>query len=200
MDKQCLTIVLHKVKAHSGDLYNEKVDQLAKQCYDSSAILFNLNHLKQHHISYNGMCVTVPIRPFIQDITQSITYNNFQHLFVINKHHYLNIHWLATAFYLNDNIATARTSYEASAVKKKKYQRLMELLPTMEVLKVRHPNVFNQNWLCVRCESDDETFNHIWECLTSWTSMKSIIHNSQLFLRDLIKDDNIFAEIQLLPI
>jgi len=74
MDKQCLTIVLHKVKAHSGDLYNEKVDQLAKQCYDSSALLFNLNYLKHHHISYN------------------------QHLFVINEHNYLNIHWLATAF------------------------------------------------------------------------------------------------------
>ncbi|CAG8764919.1 16701_t:CDS:1, partial [Funneliformis caledonium] len=64
---------------------------------------------------FKGMCVQVPIRPFIQDTTQSITYNNFQNLAVINKYQHLNIHWLATAFYLNDNIATARTSYEASA-------------------------------------------------------------------------------------
>ena len=77
IDKQHLTIVMRKVKAHSGDLYNEKVDQLAKQCYDSSALLFNLTYIKQHHISYKGMCVTVPIRPLIQDITQSIMYNNF---------------------------------------------------------------------------------------------------------------------------
>ena len=200
IDKQHLTIVMRKVKAHSGDLYNEKVDQLAKQCYDSSALLFNLTYIKQHHISYKGMCVTVPIRPLIQDITQSIMYSNFQHLSVINKYHHLNIHWLATAFYLNDNIATACTSYEASAVKKKKIQRLIEFLPTMEVLKLRHPNVFDQTWFCVRCESDDESFNHIWECPTSWTLMRSIIQDSQLFLWDLIKDDNIFAEIQSLPI
>ncbi|CAG8745488.1 16575_t:CDS:1, partial [Funneliformis caledonium] len=78
------------------------------------------------------MCVSIPIRPFIQDITQSITLNNFQHLAVINKYHNLNIYWLAIAFYLNDNIANACTSYKASAVKKKKLQRLIELLPTME--------------------------------------------------------------------
>src|SRR4051812_27388669 len=141
------------------------------------------------------MCVTVPIRPFIKDITQSIIYNNFHQLAIINKHHHLEINWLALTFYLNDNTAAARISYEASAVKKKKIQRLMKLLPTMEVLKVRHPQLFDPTWLCVKCECDYETFTYIWECPILWTNVKLIITDSQLYLRDLINNDFVFVDI-----
>src|SRR3954463_447469 len=89
IDEQNLSLILHKVKGHSGDLYNEKVDQLAKNCLDSAALTFSLSNLKQYYYRYNGMCITVPIRPFIKDITQSIIYNKFQQLPVINKHHQL---------------------------------------------------------------------------------------------------------------
>ncbi|CAG8609074.1 5506_t:CDS:2 [Funneliformis caledonium] len=88
---------------------------------------------------------------------------------VFDFYQHLNINWYATSFCINDNIASAYTSYEASTVQKKKIQRLLEMLPTMEILKIRYPNIYDPTWLCFRCDCADETYSHIWECPTTWT-------------------------------
>ncbi|CAG8742007.1 2833_t:CDS:1, partial [Funneliformis caledonium] len=60
------------------------------------------------------------------------------------KHQHLNINWTATSFYINDNVAATHISYEALVVRKKKIQRLLEMLSTIKILKKSHPDIFDQ--------------------------------------------------------
>ena len=73
---------------------------------------------------------------------QSIVYEHFQHLHLIKKYQQFPINWLATTFYINYNIACAHISYKALAIKKKKIQRMLEILPIIKILKIRHLNIF----------------------------------------------------------
>jgi hypothetical protein len=72
----------------------------------------------------------------------------------------------------------------------KKFQRLFEMLPSVEVLKIRHPSLFSSSVLCPRCDAADEDFLHIWTCPMIDYQMKLLIQCVKDFLR-LITDTRI---------
>src|SRR3954470_12884223 len=93
--------------------------------------------------------ISISLRQFIKELYRESSILDLSNLSVLSKS--VNIvrpHWLATSFALNDNIASGCTSYVASAIRKAKYQRMLEMLPTLKILKIRHPALFSLTSLC----------------------------------------------------
>ncbi|CAI2201991.1 4225_t:CDS:1, partial [Funneliformis geosporum] len=42
-------------------------------------------------------------------------------------------------------------------------------------MKATQPTIYNTTWLCCRCNTDKEYFNHIWTCPKAKKEMKRII-------------------------
>ena len=173
-----LTLHFTKVKAHSDDSHNNQVDQLAK--LDGPNILINFDNLDDIIVPFlHNMPILLPTRTTIKYLLQSKRFNDVIQLPHFAKYQFLNINWNNTFLFLNDNEARAATSYQASYTKKQKLKFMLEMLPSLEVLKKRSPNLYQQNWTCCRCQIDSEDFNHIWTCRHSQNLMLSIINSTK---------------------
>jgi hypothetical protein len=88
------------------------------------------------------------------------------------------INWLASTFILNNNGLFTSTSYQDSGLKKQKYKFLLEMLPTIEILKIRHPSLYHSSLLCFHCSVIEEDFNHIWLCSSSSNQKCALINST----------------------
>jgi hypothetical protein len=61
--------------------------------------------------------------------------------------------------YLKEGEKALTTSYWTTR-RRKKIQRLIEEMPTIEQCKKSTHEIY-KNWKCVRCERKKETFNHV---------------------------------------
>src|SRR5215208_2264367 len=161
-----ISIELHKVKAHSNDHYNNVVDALAKT--DGPTLTPN-NKLLGHYynIYFNKDIVLIPPRLFVKDLFRLLDFHNIQLLPHFKKYSTMDVDWIRTSFILNDNENNSYTSFKASSIRKFKVKLMFELLPTLEILKLRHPNLYDQSWTCPRCSCSYETFNHVLTCAKS---------------------------------
>jgi hypothetical protein len=175
-------VSLRKVKAHSGDIHNEAVDKLAKSSLYSPALQLNIENNDRLSLSFNDFPIALPIRYFLKNLNRADTLCSFLNLDIIAIYDTHDINWMITARYISDNIANSFTTYEASTLKAKKLQRLLELLPTMEVLKKRHPLIYNTSWKCFRCHAENEDFSHIWTCISVQAELFNIIELSKQHL------------------
>src|SRR5215216_1607070 len=65
------------------------------------------------------------------------------------------------------------------------------MLPTMVVLNKRHPDIFDNSWICFICNSDHEDFNHIWTCTSrTYVMLKLIDEAKTLLANDLQLEEN----------
>jgi hypothetical protein len=147
---------------------------------------------------YEQLPIILPIRHFLKDFFRSRAMSDLISYNVISKHASILIHWSATTFALKDNLNPSCTSYIASSLRKHKYQRLLEMLPTLEVMKKRHPLLYDSTSLCPRCSLDDETFYHIWLCSSVHYEMMDIILLSKAHLMMLTNSSDLL-EIDRLP-
>jgi len=79
---------------------------------------------------------------------------------------------------LDNDEPSSSTSFLASSKKKSHVKYLIEELPTIEHMKKRRPDLYN-NWLCPNCESQQETFSHVWLCSSVSHVMNQIITASK---------------------
>ena len=180
-----LDVNLIKVKAHSNNLLNNKVDAMAKDALTHPVLQINMTDAPQSFCRYNNQPVLLPIRQLVKDIFRHKHLQHILSLHVFSRYQpFFKINWIATSFCLSDNVATNHTSYVASATRMKKFQRLLEMLPTVEILKIRHPSLFSPSALCPQCEAADEDFLHIWTCPMVDYQMKLLIQR----VKDLLKD------------
>ena len=125
---------MHKVKAHSGVTFNEKVDKMAKEALTSNALHITPADKSHPSLHLQQLALATPIRPLIKDITRAEHLVSLLNLDVNHKYFTLDINWMATAFCISDNDASSVTTFEMSALKRKKIQRILEMLSTMVVL------------------------------------------------------------------
>src|SRR2546430_9047561 len=57
-------------------------------------------------------------------------------------------------------------------------------LPTVEKLKIRHPDLYKNDLTCIRCNIKKETISHIWEC----SQVNNLIVNFELELKEWLND------------
>ncbi len=96
---------------------------------------------------------------------------------------------------------SSSTSFLASSVKRSKIKYLIEELPTVEHIKKRRPDLYD-NWLCPRCNLQQESFNHIWLCSGVTTLMARIILETKTNLHHLVSEvvtTSLPSRVHLIP-
>src|SRR3990170_1623690 len=164
METLNLQVIMHKVKSHNNNYFNEQTDALAKQaCTLEPPIQFNCNKRYKVAPLYKGIEIEVNLRRFIKDITITNEIYTFLQQKRNLKYNTVRIDWLATTAIINDDEAMSSTSFKSSYYKSKKVKLLIEELPTLDFLKATKPKIYNNSWTCPFC-NNNETFFHVWTC------------------------------------
>jgi ribonuclease HI len=136
IEERNISLTLTKVKAHSNDPYNDKVDQLAKSSLHSSSISITFNHIP--YFSYIPLFEQMPIftafRPLIKDFLQTKHFMAYYLLKRNKKYTNLEINYKLT-FQLLKLGSPSTTSFEESRAHCRRIKFLLEQLPTIEFLK-----------------------------------------------------------------
>ena len=159
----------------SGKIINIHANGLETKL-DKPQCLINSNTFNNIVIPYfYDLPILLPTRSFLKELLRSQRFNNVLQLPHFTKYQSLNVDWNNTFLFINDNEARSATSFQASYTKKQRLKFLLEMLPVLEILKIRSPNLYQQNWTCCRCHIEFEDFNHIWSCILSHQSLRAII-------------------------
>jgi ribonuclease HI len=186
-----LIIEFIKVDAHTGNYWNDIVDNLAKQSHNSNQLPLQLNSLYLDNIVvipyWKNISIEINLRNFITKLSRNIGFEVWIQLNRNKKYRYNNVNWASTFLALNEEENTSDTSFLSSSRKANRIKFLIEELPTVEHMKKRRPDLYN-NWLCPCCLNLKEDFNHIWMC----SQHKDIfVYLAQIFkteLKNLIVD------------
>jgi hypothetical protein len=185
IEQKQLSISLIKVKAHSDNHFNDLVDRLAKASLTNPPIEFSFSHVPYLSFipTFKANPINKEIRPFFKDYTNTKLFNDFYSLKRNELYHNKSINWLCTFNLINSGSPT-HTSFEESSRHKRKYQFLLEQLPTLEFLKESRPDLYDNNWQCCRCLTHLETFNHLWTCPQGRRTINTIINHALTILKD----------------
>ena len=183
---QQLQLLFHKVKAHSNNSYNDKVDELAKLHLLSETIQFKVS---------NGLYITAPkiidinisthLGHFITSISHILGFQEFFNLNRNAKYKSLGIDWLLTFKCLSSGSSHTITSFTSSNRKAKRIKLMLEELPTLEYLQHCKPSIYDTSWTCCLC-NNPETFAHLWTCSERLHIMQSIVNASRKWIIDFL--------------
>jgi len=175
-----LTVNFFKVKAHSGNFLNDRVDSIASSAHFDNTGLLDLINIGQQQISvipkWCNITVDQHLRHFITSISRTRGFEKWFNLFRNTKYRSQYIDWDATFFLLNSDDNKLQTSFTSSRRKVRKLKLLIEEIPTVEHVKKRLPDVY-KNWFCPRCNIDQETFQHVWLCPCNDSNLFHIIES-----------------------
>jgi ribonuclease HI len=175
METLDLKVIMHKVKSHNNNLFNDQTDALAKQaCSFEPPVSFNCNKRYKVAPLYKGIEIEVNLRRFLKDITSAkeiVTFLQQKRMLKYNVH---RIDWMNTMNIINDDEASTSTSFKSSYVKSKKVKLLIEELPTLDFLKTTKPSIYDDSWNCPYC-NNNETFLHVWTCAHHVNHLEQII-------------------------
>ena len=133
-----LTVTFHKIKAHSGNISNERVDFLAKDAHRSALpLVVSTTALQQIAITprWRQLPITQHLRHFITQVSRNSGFEKWLNLHRNDKYRTSWVDWEATFNHLNGEEAKLDTSFANSHRKRQKLQLLIEELPTVEHLK-----------------------------------------------------------------
>ena len=188
IDTLSLKITLHKIKAHSGNGFNDLADNLAKSA-SAEILAINPSSIKLHStISFNQQIVDHPLRSFIKIISHSQTINKWRTQPILAKIIPPNtsINWTYTEFCLslsNYSMFTERNShfYHGSLLSFK-YEILHNTLPTIKILTRNYPTLLPPNLNCLYCNQYPENITHLFTChvnpstsLIPWSTIQQIV-------------------------
>ncbi|CAH1765641.1 9853_t:CDS:2, partial [Entrophospora sp. SA101] len=172
-----------KVKGHSGDHFNDKVDELARLTHafipDN---LFSISYTPR----WNNIIVEKHLRHFITDLSRNHGFVQFINLYRNNKYREVDVDWCSSFAALNDDEVSINTSFKASLIKIRRIKYLTKELPTVEHVKKRCPDLY-KHWNCPMCHDEIETFEHVWKCKSHKNIIDSIIFNNKKRLVKLVK-------------
>jgi ribonuclease HI len=187
-----LKVSFHKIKAHSGNYSHDQVDSMVKSAHhDNNLLTLSLNFHSFDTISalprWQGLPIECHLRHFISNLSRNTGFESWLSLYRNFKYHEVPIDWEATFFALSSDESSAETSFTASSKKKSKLKFLIEEIPTVEHIKKRRPDLYN-DWMCPRCSTSKETFDHVWTCSHSRDHLIALAFELRSFLLDLITE------------
>jgi ribonuclease HI len=199
-----LSVRFNKVDAHSGNYFNDKVDALSKAArYSSKVLSLKVSNFITLQVApvWKNIRISTHLRHFIADISRNDGFEKWFNLHRNSKYRRLQIDWHSTFSALDNDEDSSSTSFQASSVKRSKIKYLIEELPTVEHIKKRRPDLYD-NWLCPRCNSVQESFNHVWLCSNISTLMARIILETQTDLHHLVSEvvtSSLPSRVYLIP-
>src|ERR1044071_5200345 len=97
----------------------------------------------------------------------------------------LNVDWTSSLNYFNQDELSCETSLKASHVKSCKIKNLLENLPVMSKLQALRPQIYDASWSrCIKCNLQQESFQHIWLCPATETVLNNIMQSAKQQLYD----------------
>jgi ribonuclease HI len=184
METLNLKVIMHKVKAHNNNRFNDLTDKLAKaSVHLQLPITFNCNQRFKIAPMHNGLEIESNLRRFVRDITQSIEFMKFvnqKRNIKYNKH---RVDWISTTEIIKGDEISSITTFKESYYKSKRVKLFLEELPTMDFLKATKPHLYDESWCCPFCQGV-ETFSHVWTCGHHIQSINNIITSVKKCLFD----------------
>ncbi|RIA82035.1 hypothetical protein C1645_835979 [Glomus cerebriforme] len=189
-----LSIRFSKVKAHSGDKFNEKVDKLISTAHGDLNLMIQLKIENMDNLlvipKWNNIVIDKNIRGFLKTISNTQGFEQFFNQDRNFKYRKININWKMIFDALQSDMAKEKTDFSSSRKKANKVKLMMEEIPTIEQMKKLSSFIY-QHKLCPRCQNEEETFNHVWTCPNISYIMDDIVRNIKNFLIDITKENNI---------
>ncbi|GES99279.1 ribonuclease H-like domain-containing protein [Rhizophagus clarus] len=169
-----LTVNLHKVKAHSNNVHNYKADTLAKAGHTSTYLI----ELNKHHIPTNIHIVwdqhhdNITIDHNIWHITQDIGNRQKFYAWLDYKTNLAlktvsynqEIDWPLTEKFFNFNPNDRPTSHKLTKFRAWQHKAINNLIPTMDIISLCYPNLFQDVSNCWSCNLHPETNTSLWLC------------------------------------
>lgn len=180
-----------KVKVHSKDTVNDLVDSLVKEVNRNNdrgnEIIFKYDKLRYFNIlpKFSNLVLDENPRSVVKFIQEVKASSEFLNLRRNTKYRILEIHWPFTFAILQSDEISNETSFNAQFVRRKRIRLLFEELTTTQQLTKVYPSIYNE-WPCVRCGKDIETFQHMWLCEEVRYDLLDIVASSQNLLKKLI--------------
>ncbi|PKK57646.1 hypothetical protein RhiirC2_797669 [Rhizophagus irregularis] len=172
INKLTLKVTFIKVKAHSGDHYNDIADALAK----AGRLILTTMTIKHDHLpsqtltlEWNGEI------PLDKDVRKCVgTILNYKRIKNHLHHPYLSfiknatkdnlIDWSLSSKWFNFNGRNDSTNEKHTKDLKWKIRCSTLSLPTLDILNRNYPLLINNNITCLFCEIEPENNHHLWTC------------------------------------
>jgi exonuclease III/ribonuclease HI len=166
-----LTVSLAKVAAHTGVYLNEKADTLAKRGQHQECFTWDYDAMQSlpYTLKWKTQLIDISPRVFAKQLCQAKNFNSLlnskRNSRVKTQTRNSDIDWQSTWSLVNfSNSPPNTTSFEASNMKAFKVKCMFAELSTMDRMKVRRPDLYNNpEWHCILC-NQEENFNHLWNC------------------------------------
>ncbi|GES93044.1 ribonuclease H-like domain-containing protein [Rhizophagus clarus] len=167
-----LKVSLHKVKAHSKNADNDKADILAKAGH-TSPHLIEINRLylptNIHMVwdQYNdNIAIDHNIRHIAHNIKHCQKFNAWldykTNLTLKTASYNRIIDWPLTEKFYHFNLDDHATSHKLTKFRAWQRKAINNLIPTMDILCLRYPKLFNDTNKCWTCGLHEETNDMLW--------------------------------------
>ncbi|PKY17728.1 hypothetical protein RhiirB3_430406 [Rhizophagus irregularis] len=170
--KLSIKVSLFKVKAHSGDHYNDVADTLAK----AGRLILTPTTVNHEHLPSQILTLEWNEEiPLDKDVRKCIgTIINYKKIEDHIQHPSLSfvkdatknnlIDWSLSSKWFNFNRQNDSTSEKHTKDLKWKIRCSTLSLPTLDILNRNYPLLINNNITCLFCDSDSESNHHLWMC------------------------------------
>ncbi|CAB5192257.1 unnamed protein product [Rhizophagus irregularis] len=167
-----LKVKLLKVKAHSGDYFNDTADGLAK----AGRLILTPTVIKHTHLSTQTLTLEWNDEiPLDKDVRKCVgTILNYKRIENHINHSSLSsikdatrdnlIDWSTSSKWFNYNGRNDSTSNDHSKDLKWKIRCSTFTLPTLDILNRNYPLLINNHTTCLFCEKEQESNYHLWIC------------------------------------
>jgi ribonuclease HI/endonuclease/exonuclease/phosphatase family metal-dependent hydrolase len=168
--KRNINLHLNKVKAHAGNVHNEKADQLAKQATQAEIIKWKdtATYKIQALPVWKDIVIDIATRSFVKEVNQKQNIckwsmqKRIQRTFKEQLQRSDNYSW--KTLWTNISTKGTWTSFKDSKRRSFLLKLIHNELPTLDRLRIRRPDLYKQDKICPLCNKEDETRDHIFKC------------------------------------
>ena len=181
-----LKVKLTKVKAHEGDYFNERADQLAKEALNSPALIIKDREASSISVVplWNNIIIDIPIREFVKEINKKAINKRWteqrRNTRLFNQEILEEELYEWKMFWEKQNKKKFITSPQDSKKKAFWIKLAQNELPTLDNLATRRPKIYRNLQTCLLCTEENETLEHLFNCPTlgkDWEEIWKVVEN-----------------------
>jgi hypothetical protein len=185
INKKKLQVNLSKVKAHSGVIFNEQADKLAKEGKNFPEIIWKEPRRPLWSVlpTWNQSIIDISLREFTKEFHKKETtiewsqQRRIQNCWSEEIEEQSNYSW-DKFWKLCRQGSSSQTSIKQAKERSFRIKLMNDELPTLSNLQKRKPNIYKET-ICPICKEKKEDIKHIFECSSSlntrlqiWTEIK----------------------------
>jgi ribonuclease HI len=168
--KKKLQVYLTKVKAHSGDKFNDKVDKLAKEGKNYPEVIWKDPRRPLWSVLpvWNQLTVDLSLREFIKEVHKRETVvewslqNRVQKQWATEIEEQNSFSWINFWKQCRQG-SSLQTSLKQAKERNFRVKLMNNELPTLHNLQTRRPDIY-KDATCLTCGNREENTEHIFDC------------------------------------